>query len=291
MRIKIAHIALVLSILALAVSLFTAVQVSQNDDEALIHALMDQNQQLQAQIDALAGQTPDVPAVPGVSGGDSALTGASLAAAPWEDNRGADVTLTLEGAADMEVLFRVMLGSTVISEVPCRADGDTLTATVSLDAANGYIYALVAGSEVTTLASPENPVYPELVYLSDALSAYCNLIVGDWYVRDNVLTLENGYATIHTVQLAADAQAFTQARLLLKNGDIVLEAYPLSPIATDEPGSYACAVTGVSFSLPPLAEGEQVDLWLEATLSSGQTLTTCAATWQAMPGGFSMAAG
>lgn len=293
MRIKIAHIALVLSILALAVSLFTAVQVSQNDDDALIHALMAQNQQLQEQIDALANQTPDVPDVPDVSGSESAITGATLAAAPWADNRGADVTLTVtaDSEPDSDVLLRVMLGSTVITEVPCQWDGSSLTATASLDAANGYIYSVIIGSESTPLSSPENPVYPELVYLADALSAYCNLIVGDWYVRDNVLTLESGYATIHTVQLTADAQANTQARLLLKNGDIVLEAYPLSPVETDEPGSYACAITSASFPLPPLAEGEQVDLWLEATLSNGQTLTTCAATWYAMPGGFSMAAG
>lgn len=290
MRIKLPHIALILAILALAVSLFTAVQVSRNNNDALIDALMAQTQQLQAQLDALSNQTPVTPDIPV---GDSTITEITLTAAPWQDNRGADVTLTTaaENAPDGDALLRVMLGSTVITEVPCHWDGTALTATVSLDAANGYIYSLVVDSEAKILASPDAPVYPELVYLSDALSAYCNLIVGDWYVRENTLTLETGYATIHTSQLNADDEAYTQVRLVLKRGEEVLAECPISPVETDEPGSFACSISSAAFPLPVMAEGEQMDLWLEATLTSGQILSTCAATWYAMPGGFSMAAG
>lgn len=290
MRIKLPHIALILAILALAVSLFTAVQVSRNNNDALIDALMAQTQQLQAQLDALSDQTPVTPDIPV---GDSTITEITLTAAPWQDNRGADVTLTAaaENAPDGDALLRVMLGSTVITEVPCHWDGTALTATVSLDAANGYIYSLVVDSEAKTLASPDAPAYPELVYLSDALSAYCNLIVGDWYVRESTLTLETGYATIHTPQLTADDEAYTQVRLVLKRGEEVLAECPISPVETDEPGSFACSISSAAFPLPIMAEGEQMDLWLEATLTSGQILSTCAATWYAMPGGFSMAAG
>lgn len=282
MRIKLAHIALIISIIALALSLFTAVQVSSGDDDALIDALMAQNQDLQAQIDALAGRTPDetTPDAPG----------ATLTAAAWADGKGADVTLALEGAADMEVLFRVMLGSSVIAEVPCQWDGNVGTATVPVSAGNGYTYSMVAGSEAKTLASPENPVYPELVYLADALTAYCNLVVGDWYVRDNVLTLENCYAQIQTPRLGGELTC-DQARLVLKHGDAVLAQVPVFPVQGEESGSYACDVTDAVFALPGLAEGEQVDLWLEATLSDGQLLTVNAATWYAMHSGFSMAAG
>lgn len=290
MRIKLPHIALILATLALAVSLFTAVQVSRNDDDALIDALMAQTQQLQAQIDALTNQSPAIPDLPA---GDSTITELNLAAVPWQDNRGADVTLTAaaENAPAGDALLRVMLGSAVITEVPCHWDGTALTATVSLDAANGYIYSLVVGSEARVLASPDTPVYPELVYLADALSAYCNLIVGDWYVLESTLTLESGYATIHTPQLTASDEAYTQVRLVLKRGEEVLAQCPISPVETDEPGSFACSISNAAFPLPVMSEGDQMDLWLEATLTSGQVLTTCAATWYAMPGGFSMAAG
>ena len=162
MRIKTAHIALLLSILALAVSLFNGVQVSRSNDEALIQALMAQNTALQAQIDALTG--------PSGSSGD-ALAVAELTAAPWSDSRGADVTLILETTAE-SALLRVMSGGTVITEAPCRRSGTVLTATAQIPAGNGYTYSMVIGSEATTLASPENPVYPELVFLADALSAY-----------------------------------------------------------------------------------------------------------------------
>lgn len=285
MRIKLAHIALILSILALAVSLFTAVQVSRNEDDALIDALMAQNQQLQEQIDALAGGQPsDI-------GSDQTVTGATLTADAWEDGSGADVTLTLEGVADTEVLLRVMLGSEVITEVPCRWDGNVNTATAQVPAGNGYTYSMVAGNEAKTLASPDNPVYPELVYLADALTAYCNLVVGEWFVREDMLTLEACYAHVHTPQLGSDSVTCASARILLKHGDTILDEVSVSPTPDEEIGSYSCEITDLIFALPDLTQGEQVDLWLEATLSDGQVLTTCAATWYAMPGGFSMAAG
>lgn len=281
MRIKLAHIALLLSILALAVSLFTAVQVSQNNDDALIDALMAQNQSLQAQIDALAERTGDETAAPRFT----------LTAVGWADGRGADVTLTLDAPQETEALLRVMAGDAAIAEVPCQWDGSALTATASVEAGNGYTYTLVIGSEATTLASPENPVYPELVNLADALSAYCNLVVGEWYVKDDVLTLETGNASIHTSQLTGSDGEYTDARLVLKHGDEILAETPISPAATDEPGSFACSITDAAFPLPDLPEGEAVDLWLEVTLSDGQQLTTCAATWYAMTSGYSMAAG
>ena len=285
MRIKTAHIALLLSILALAVSLFTAVQVTSNDDEALINALMAQNQQLQAQIDALAERTNNEQESAGTEG-------ITLTAVAWEDGRGADVTLTLEGAADTEAALLVMAGDTVITEVPCQWDGSVGTATAQVPAGNGYTYSMIAGSEAKTLASPENPVYPELVNLADALTAYCNLVVGEWNVRDNVLTLESGYASLHTAQLTAGGEAYTNVRLVLKHGDRILAETPISPAEVqEEPGTFACDITDAAFVMPKLPEGEQVDLWMEATLSDGQVLTTCAATWYAMASGFSMAAG
>lgn len=284
MRIKTAHIALVLSILALAVSLFTAVQVSNNDDDALIDALMAQNQALQSQIDVLTEQS----AAP-------ELGTTSLSAATWSDSQGADVTLTFQPQTHRDedtVLLRVMQGETPVAEVSCQWDGTVYTATAQVPAGNGYTYALVIGEEVHTLASPEDPQYPELVYLSDALSAYCNLVVGDWFVRDGVLTLETSFAHIQTPQLGdTGTLQCTGARLVMKNGDTALAEFPIAPAPGEGDGSYECEVTAATFTLPELAEGEQVDLWLEATLSDGQVLTTCAATWYAMRSGFTMAAG
>ena len=281
MRIKTAHIALLLSILALAVSLFNGVQVSRSNDEALIQALMAQNTALQAQIDALTG--------PSGSSGD-ALAVAELTAAPWSDSRGADVTLILETTAE-SALLRVMSGGTVITEAPCRRSGTVLTATAQIPAGNGYTYSMVIGSEATTLASPENPVYPELVFLADALSAYCNLVVGDWYVGDDALTLSTCYAQVRTPILSTAGLTCTQVDLVLKNGDTVLSQVDVTDALTEESGSFDGQISNAVLPLPALTDGEQVDLWLEARLSDGQVLTACAATWYAMHDGFSMSAG
>ena len=286
MRIKAAHIALLVSILALAVSLFTAVQVSKNDNAALIDALMAQNQSLQDQINALNGQAPAQP------GKAELPAGLTLTAQPLDDGSGADIHLVLDEGAGSDVRLRVMLGSNVITEAPCVSDGSRLMATARIPADNGYTYSVIIDSQAITLTSPDDPVYPELVYLADALSAYCNLVVGEADVQGNVLTLATGYAHIHIPLLGGgDSLSLTDTRLVLRNGDTELAAVPISPVPAEEPGSFACDITNATFNLPALAQGEAVDLYLEATLSDGQVLTHCAATWYAVPGGFSMAAG
>lgn len=282
MRIKTAHIALLLSILALVASLFNAVQVSRNDNSALIEALMAQNQNLQDQIDALSVQS-----------GETVQTelSATLSAVGWPDGRGADVTLILDHVPADDALLRVMAGSTVLAEVPCYWDGTACTATAGIEAGNGYTYSLIVGSEARTLASPENPVYPELVNLADALNAYCNLVVDEWEVRDNVLTLDTCFAHIQYPQLGSGALTCVQATLVLKHGDEPISQVSVTDLLQAATGGCEGQIDSAAFTLPELEEGEQVDLWLEATLSDGQVLTTCAATWYAMRSGFSMAAG
>lgn len=282
MRIKTAHIALIIAVIALVVSLFTAAAVSTDDTDALIDALMAQNQQLQEQIDALTGQSGD----PG--------TDAFYTAELWADGQGADLNLTLllpEDPAGADVTVEVLLGEAVIAQSPCQPGSSGYTALLSVPAANGYTYTLTIGSAVYTLTSPDRPVYPELVDLADALSAYCNLIVEEWEIRGEVLTLSSCYAHIQTPQLGSAGIACTEARAVLKNGDAVLSACALELIPGEGIGSFECRATDLTLDLPRLEEGLQADLWLEATLSNGQILSSCAATWYATADGYSMAAG
>lgn len=289
MRIKLAHIALILSIIALAVSLFTAVQVNRNSDDALIDALMAQNEQLQAQIDALAGQSSAVPNQSGIP----ELGSATLTAVSWADSKGADITLTLKDTASVtSALLRVLMDGEPVTEVPCQWSGSCLTATAQIPAGNGYTYTAVIDGAAFTLASPGDSAYPELVNLSESLGAYCNLVVGSWHVQDNTLTLDTCFAHVQTPQLSTgDPLTCEEALLVIKNGDIILDDIPIQLELGEGKNSYESEVSGITFALPALAEGEQIDLWLEATLSNGQILTTCAASWYAMPSGFSMAAG
>ena len=279
MRIKTAHIALFLSVIALAVSLFNGVQISRGSDEALIQALMAQNAALQAQIDALTSQADSDPeAVP------------TLTAVPWADGTGADVTLMVETDAE-SALLRVMVGGEFLTEAPCRRSGSLLTATVQVPSGNGYTYSMVIGSEATTLASPANPVYPELVFLADALSAYCNLVVGEWFVGDDALTLNTCYAQVQTPLLRDAPLTCDQVDLALKIGHEVVSRVDVTVFLTENGAALDGQITGVVLPLPALEDGQEVELWLEARLSDGRILDCCAATWYAMHGGFSMAAG
>lgn len=282
MRIKITHIALVIAIIALAVSLFTAVRVGSDDTDALIDALMAQNQQLQEQLDALTGQNGD----PG--------TDAFYTAELWADGQGADLELILllpEDPAGADVTVEVLLGEAVIAQSPCQPGGNGYTALLSVPAANGYTYTLTIGSAVYTLASPDRPVYPELVNLADALGSYCNLIVGEWEVSGEVLTLSSCHAHVQTPRLGSEGIACTEARAVLKNGDTILSSQVLELVPGEGIGSFECQAADMTLELPQLEEGLQADLWLEATLSNGQVLSSCAATWYATADGYSMAAG
>jgi hypothetical protein len=56
-------------------------------------------------------------------------------------------------------------------------------------------------------------------------------------------------------------------------------------------GSYEMAVTDLSFEMPKMADDHQLDLWLEVTLSDGQTLSTCGGSWYYSNGDLVLAVG
>ena len=286
-------IALVLALVSMAASAFAVIELQNIPDyETRLAELTAQNQALQARLDALSATEPQAPAVQAAS--------TNLSATPWADGLGADVTLTLTPAGYTEgdsALFQVYLGQEQAARLVCAWDGTAYTATAQLPAANGYTYTCTltgadGTEETTTLASPENPVSTELVYLGDALRSYCNLVPEDWSSSDGNLTIGACYIQVQLPQLSvSDTLSCSQANLILRRGDEVLQTLTVSLTPGEGSRSYEATAEHVTFALPELTEGDSLDLWLEVALSDGQSLSSCAGSWYFAEGRLELAAG
>lgn len=120
------------------------------------------------------------------------------------------------------------------------------------------------------VADPTNPPAPE-----DEGECYCNLYLGDWTCEDGTLTLTAASAQV----VSTPGRQLTGAALILEvNGTshstVVLQMHPGE--ASD---SYELDLSGFSLNLPELSQGDQMNLYLEATLSDGSVLTALGGTW------------
>ena len=203
----------------------------------------------------------------------------------------ADVILTGDQQLKDAVLT-IMEGETELAQVTCTAEGDAYTATATVIPANGLTYILTQGSETRTLASPAGSDWTLIVNLADSLSAYCNMIPGDWIIVDNQLTLDSCHIHIQTPVLSATEPPATQeARVILKHRGDALNVISIVLEPGEGPASYEGSLMDLTMDLPALEEGESVDLWLEAVLEDGQLVSTCGGTWTVVSEGWEMSAG
>ena len=203
----------------------------------------------------------------------------------------ADVILTGDQQLQDAVLT-IMDGETELAQAACTAEGDVYTATAAVIPANGLTYILTQGSETRTLASPAGGDWPLMVNLADSLSAYCNMVPGDWIIIDSQLTLDTCHIQIQTPVLsAAEPPATQEARLILKHRGDPLNVISIVLEPGEGPASYEGSLMDLTMDLPALEEGECVDLWLEAVLEDGQLISTCGGTWTVVSEGWEMSAG
>ncbi len=273
----VAFIALVLSVVALVKPMPQA-----NDYADEIEALQEHNDLLQSQLDALTAQLSSSSLGGGLSGWDLSLT-------PWENAPGASVTLTTVPAnyeEDMTASFSIRLNGREVSKVPCSWNGEAFTATAELAAEDGYgFYCILMDAEGEkqqyALTTPENPVMDVPVYLASSLSSYCNMTVDSWFDKDGVLNLSLAYVQAQLPRLSASGSLPTVESAQLRlyyNGD-PYSAVPITLESGEAEGAYALTVTGVELNMPQVAIDECLDLYLEITLSDGQTLTALGASW------------
>ena len=290
-------IALVAAILALAVAVFSLIsQPDPVDPTARIEALEQENEALKAQIGALNSRLDSMSV-------GSGLTDWNLVATAWEDGMGADVTVSAAPGAyeeGMEAVFSIRLNGQEIRSVPCDWDGTAFfTATAKLEAADGYSYYCIlttvdGGRQQVALSTPENPVYDIPVYLETSLSAYCNMTLDSWVADGGKLTISLAYlqAQLPRLSVSGDMPTITNARLLLVYNGEDFSELPVSLQPGEGAGAYELTLSGGDLNWPmELAEGDNLDLYLEVELSDGGVLTTMGGSWYYGDGGLDLVVG
>ncbi len=231
----------------------------------------------------------------------SGLAGWSLEADPWANGGGAAVRFSatpVNPSNGQTAALVVRLEDQEVASLDCVWDGTSFLATAELEAADGYSYYCLLTSpdgtrEQLALNTPENPVDDTLVYLRTSLIAYGNLVVESWHDAGGKLTISSGYAQVQMPRLASGGGeiTYTSADLVLRRNGQELGRHSLDLPAGEGRGSYEAVLTDVAFDMPDMAEADQLELWLEVTLSTGAEVLASGGSWSYFDGELVLAVG
>jgi len=248
--------------------------------------LKEENAQLKAQVEELTARLAAYENKPALA--EYTLTGSA-----WSSNNGATVTMTAVPTFHDDshtAALSVQLNGIEEEFVPCEWNGTAYTATVDLNAANGYGYYFIItaadGSPIRMeLNTPNNITDDTLVYMENALSAYANMVMESWEEKDGKLIVNSGFVQVQMPRLTAgDNSGYAGSQLILKCNGEEVDRKAIDLPQGEAAGSYESAVSNQQFSLPEIESDAILELWLEVTLSNGQTVNTCACTWTYLDG-------
>jgi len=121
----------------------------------------------------------------------------------------------------------------------------------------------------TQLDSSLSQSGPAAVYIEED---YCTLVVDSWSVSGNVLTAD----TFAQAIFIGDPE-FT-AKIELWRGDAVVSSHPVTLSPSEASNVYEGKVS-VSFEMPEIPEGEELQLWLMVEPEGRTAVFTYAAGW------------
>ena len=230
----------------------------------------------------------------GAQPGGALLASWDLEPKVWEDGAGADITLTAVPAyytEGMSAQLNVCLGQEV-NAVQCQWNGKAFTATASVPAADGYTYILVLDGAEVELASPANPAVYVPVYLASSMSYNCTLMINGWESNAANLKLLDAHLQVNLPQLSTDGGAKIQsAALVMRLGTTEVSRKNVTMAEGEGEGSFELTLQNYEIALPQMQQNDQVDLWLEVTLTDGQILLSAASSWYLGEGGLYLVAG
>lgn len=248
-------------------------------------ALEEENAALKAQIEELTARLAAYENKPALA--DYTLTGSA-----WSSNNGATVTLTAVPTYHDDshtAALSVQLNGVEAEFVPCEWNGEAYTAAVDLNAENGYGYYFIitaADGNPTRmeLNTPNNITDDTLVYMKTALNAYANMVMDSWEEKDGKLVVSGSIQVQMPRLTAGDNTGYAGSQLILKCNGEEVDRKAVDLPEGEAIGSYESAVSNQQFTLPEIQSDAILELWLEVTLSNGQTVETCACTWASMDG-------
>lgn len=226
---------------------------------------------------------------------EGSLSSWELSAAVWSSSNGATVAFTgipRNYEKGQSAAFVVRLEGKEVENVSCNWDGQYYTASVDLEAADGYEYECVVFppqgvGEHYTLSD----AYDSLVYMKRALDAYCNLYISDFKEENGKFVVTAGWASVQLPQLANSPVTFQNAQLLFMLNGETIETKDIDLPQGEGEGSHESSLSNISFTIPQMDDDYQLDLMLTVTLSDGTELTANGGSWFYNNGELRMAAG
>ena len=218
------------------------------------------------------------------------LTGWEMTANTWSSPNGATINISAvpnDYEEGQQADFVVRLESDDVARVPCKWEpNNTYSASVDLNAANGYCYYVIltaADGTVTEVAvnTPAAPTNEAFIDLEAALESYCSVIIEDSICESNKLTLTSGQVQVKAPTITNEGETITcqeTALVLSFNGEeIKREALTLSE--TDTAGLLEAALENITFEIPELEADQKVELTLQVTLTNGHAMSAYAGDW------------
>lgn len=212
-----------------------------------------------------------------------------LTATTWSSPNGATVNLTATPFGYIDgrtATFTVRLEGEEVANSPCEWDGTHYTASVELNAADGYCYyVLMADADGNSAEVPINTpaeLFDEaLINMETSLQSYCNLLVEESTFADGKLSITNGSIEVQLPKITNEGETIScdKAVLVLTYNGEELDTQELTLNATADAGAYELQLTDTVFDVPEMEMDQQLTLRLDVTLSNGQTLTTLGGTW------------
>lgn len=225
----------------------------------------------------------------------------SLEAKAWSDGNGATVTFTAVPAAYEEgqrAALSVRVGDLEAESTNCNWDGTSYTGSVELSAVDGYgFYCVLTTPEdiqiELVLNAPDNVTDGTLVYLGSSLSTYGNMVVEDWDASGSKLNIRSAHIQVQMPLLTFNnvTPSINSAALVLKLNGEEVERKTVTLNPGEGSGSFETTIVDQSFVMPRMEDDYQLDLWLEAVLNTGNTVSVSGGSWYSSDGQLQLAVG
>lgn len=218
-----------------------------------------------------------------------ALSDWSMRATTWSSPNGATIHISATPETYAEGLiaaFEVRLNGEDVAVVPCEWDGTVFTASADLNAADGYSYYVVltaadGTTEEIAVNTASQPTVEAFVNMETALASYCSVTVEQSTFEGSKLTLSSGKAQIQAPTITNDNEVITCAKselVLMFNGE-PLATKALTLNETETAGLFEVQLQNITFDVPEMEDDQQLDLYLNVTLSNGQVLSAFGGNW------------
>jgi hypothetical protein len=217
------------------------------------------------------------------------LTDWAMSANTWSSPNGATINISASPnyyEEGQKADFVVRLESDDVAVVPCQWDGSCYTASVDLNAANGYCYYVVltaADGTVTEVAvnTPAASVNEALINMEASLASYCSVTIEESNIADNKLILTNCKVQVQTPIITNEGETIgcQEASLVLDCNGQLLNTPVSGLTATETAGLYEADLSGTTFDLPEMEADQSIELSVNVTLTNGQNLTAYGSSW------------